>query len=85
MIAIFAGSSQIDEAFEALYKDKLRVTKEEQSDSFKGFVAKQYAAEEVTRGTFQEIKVHLGTKLSTPSMKFAIPGVPDKVRVEFHE
>jgi hypothetical protein len=57
----------------------------EQPDLLKDFTVKEYAARDVTRDEFQDIKVHCGKKTSLPIAKFRVPGLPEhsSVRVQF--
>jgi len=61
------------------------VLRSEQPDLFEGFAVKEHAAEIVTGGMFQDIKLYCGTKNAYPIAKFNVPGLPDHTRIEFRK
>ncbi|KAH6665977.1 hypothetical protein B0J14DRAFT_660111 [Halenospora varia] len=77
LIAIFAGSGQIDTAFASLFQQKLGDLMEKRPDLFENYVISEYAAEDVAQGNFQDIKMQWGDN-STSLLRFTSYKVPGR-------
>ncbi|KAH6665971.1 hypothetical protein B0J14DRAFT_660106 [Halenospora varia] len=76
-LSIRIGSVDIDNAFKALFEEKLSKLKREEPELFHEFVASKFAADQVTRGEFQIVKEKWGQKVVPPTASFAVPRAGD--------
>jgi hypothetical protein len=77
------GSVQIDEAFEELFKQKLRLIRHDKPDLFKGGMFQEDEAKEIAKDEFHKIKVNWGTgRANLPNAKFSVTGLSQNLWVD---